>query len=44
MNALSKEHILKYLQELSEEIGKEGIKGEILQEILKDKKRKGDIE
>jgi hypothetical protein len=30
MNTLSKENILKYLEELSEEIGKEGLKGEIL--------------
>ncbi len=30
MITLSKENILKYLQELSEEMGKEGLKGEIL--------------
>jgi hypothetical protein len=30
MNTLSKENILKYLEELSREIGKEGLKGEIL--------------
>ncbi|MCP5103976.1 MAG: hypothetical protein GY950_11385, partial [bacterium] len=30
MTMLSKENILKYLEELSEEIGEEGLKGEIL--------------
>ncbi len=30
MSSLSKENILKYLQELSEEMGKENIKGEVL--------------
>jgi hypothetical protein len=30
MNTLSKDSILKYLKELSEEIGQENLKGEIL--------------
>ena len=30
MKPLSKENILEYLQELSDEIGKENLKGEIL--------------
>lgn len=32
--SLSKANILKYLQELSEEMGKENLKGEIFQNIL----------